>query len=127
MQPARRLAARIDAFVGHTETLWQAYQRLGPGKLERSSFDAVESAASEIELAINEPAQWLEQADGGTELGDELQTELEQLTRLARACACTPQGLNFITGEAGLIPRKDQHEALEAGLVKLRELAEKLR
>ena len=125
MGTGSRLAARIDEFVEQSETLWRNYRDHGPGKLDRSHFDGVASAASEIESTISDPdiARWLEQVDRGAELRDTLQAEVKQLSRLARACACTPQGLSFITGEAGLIPRKDQHQAFESGLAKLRKIA----
>lgn len=128
MRTGRLLAARTDDFIEHTEKLWQAYQSLGPGKLERSYFDDVEAAAAEVEHTIKEPniAAWLEQVDRGIELRDALQTQTKQLSRLSRACACTPQGLSFITGEAGLIPRRDQHEAFESGLATTREIATEL-
>ena len=124
MQTGSRLAARIDEFGEQAETLWRDYLRLGPGKLEPGDANGVFSAAAEIEHTVRDPdvARWLEHVPHGTQL-DELQTQITQLTRLARACASTPQGLNFITGEAGLIPRRDQHEAFESGLVKLREMA----
>lgn len=129
MEGGSRLASRIEAFVEHAEALWQDYKSLGPGKLDRCSWDGVAAAASEIESTIGDPdvARWLKQLDRGTALCDELQAEVKQLSRLARACACTPQGLSFITGEAGLIPRRDQHQAVESGLLKLRDMASQLR
>ena len=129
METGRRLAAPIDDFVEQIGTLWQDYQRLGPGQLAASRMESVVSAATEIRNTLSDPdlARWLEQMDCGRELRDELQAQVKQLTRLARACACTPQGLSFVTGEAGLIPRKDQHEALASGLVKLGEMAAELR
>jgi len=128
MQTGSRLAARIDEFVEHAETLWRDYLRLGPGKLEPGNSTGVFSAAAEIGYTIRDPdvARWLEQLHRGKELRDELQTQVEQLTRLARACVSTPQGLSFITGEAGLMPRKDQHEAFASGLAKLHAMAARL-
>jgi hypothetical protein len=129
MTAVRRLAAGIDTFVEQAGALWRSYHDLGPGKLSPADWNAVSSAASAIASDLGDPdvARWFEQAECAIFPADELQTLVRELTRLARACACTPQGLNFITGEAGLIPRKDQHRAFESGLVKLDQMAADLR
>ena len=45
---------------------------------------------------------------------------VSKLTDLAKRCALRSEGLCFVTGEAGLIPRQDLHQATIDGLEILR-------
>jgi hypothetical protein len=121
------LAQSINRLCESAESLWKDYQIQGPGRIDAVSFDHVQAAAEELETAlgrttlperladiVNEPAAWIR----------ELQDCVSLLCELSRRCACTPQGLSFITGEAGLLPRRDQHEAFEQTLIRLRREAQ---
>lgn len=126
MDAASRLVAGLDQLVESAGVVWQEYQARGPGQVEASTYNPVQSAVADLERAItsNEVVDRLEQHTSPSR--DQLARRIKQLDKLARACACEPQGLCFITGEAGLIPRRDQHEAFEACLVELRQIARQL-
>ena len=119
MEAASRLAERIDQLAEAGQSLWARYQVVGPGKVDAAYFDAVQAAAEQLEAVLieTEPPHGLQ----------DLHDCSARLRDLSRRCACMPQGLSFITGEAGLIPRRDQHEAMEQALRELRQAAVSLR
>ena len=89
----------LDDFVAAARVLWREYQQCGPGRLAASQFDAVESASAAL-LESSAP--------------EETKVQVRALTDLCQRCACRPEGLSFIAGEYGLIPRKDQHAKFES-------------
>jgi hypothetical protein len=90
--------------------LWVAYQRQGPGRLAAEELEPVERSFACLDLA-----SW-----------PQLATTLQQLQTLARRCVLRPEGLSFVTGEAGLLPRQDLHSAFDKSLARLRdELAQR--
>lgn len=94
--------------------VWDSYREQGPGKVDSELYEAVATAAHALEAALvagNEP----------------LTDTVRRVRDLAHRCACTSLGLCFITGEAGLIPRPDQHKAYEEGLAAIRAAADRLR
>ena len=120
MDSVSLLANRIRRFCEAAESLWTLYQVQGPGRVDAACFEPLQKAADQLDAAIEkttspawlaqltrEPAAWMR----------ELQDRVSRLCELSRRCACTPQGLSFVTGEAGLLPRKDQHEAFEQSLL----------
>ena len=84
-------------------TLWNEYQRRGPGRMPAVFLEAVEAAWQQLE---GELGDWPSTAAAAAE------TALE----LSRRCVRHSQGLCFVTGEAGLVPRQHLHQAFEEAL-----------
>lgn len=74
-------------------------------------FEPVETAYLEIDRLLGESA------DVG-----ELREAVAEVYDLAQRCACRVEGLCFVTGEAGLIPRRDKEAAFVEYLAWLREV-----
>lgn len=101
----------LSQFLEGVSAVWDAYQEHGPGQVDESLFDAVPDAAAAVETYLARTA-----ASDGSASAEALIAAVHTLVSLSRQCATSPQGLCFITGEAGLIPRRDQHEAFERAL-----------
>lgn len=91
------------AFHQAAARLWENYLAHGPGKLD--------------------PQLWLlltREYERIKELGGPLPTEIdyavEMLVKLSRRCAERPEGLCFVTGEAGLVTRWDEHQRFDEAL-----------
>jgi len=93
-------------------TVWQTYQEAGPGNVDAALFQPIAATA---------PAA-LQAASGNAPLTAAINTAVD----LTRRCATQSQGLCFVTGEAGLLPRRDQHEKLEAALTAIAAAVEQL-
>ena len=90
------------------ERIWHEYEEVGPGRVNEARFADVEpTAMAFLESGIA--------VDDGP-----LKEAIETGVDLARRCVQRSDGLCFITGEAGLVPRKDLHESFEAALVTIR-------
>jgi len=100
-QPAGSPTA-LERLYTSLSAVWQTYQEAGPGNVNAELFEPVAAAT---------PAA-LEEAGPHEALTAAINTAVD----LTRRCATQSQGLCFVTGEAGLLPRRDQHEALEAAL-----------
>ena len=85
--------------------VWLRYRDAGPNRVEPELFGDVGHAANEIRDVLQRLPE--------TESAAALTAAAETL----RDCCCRrPEGLCFITGEAGLIPRQDLHDRFEAAL-----------
>ena len=129
-ESADQLAERLGNFVAHASAVWTAYQANGPGRVDRSLFDSVESAYQALD-ELSGDGRFMESVIESLGLDkNEWPERLLQATRqahdLARRCVCRPEGLSFITGEAGLMPRRDQHAAFEQAIGLLREQCRQL-
>ena len=98
--------SELQHFLSAAESLWEQYLELGPGKLSSEDHETVN--------AHFESCQSLE-------LPEPITKQLCLTHELTRRCAVRPEGLCFITGEAGLIPRKDQHQSLQSAMVAIRD------
>ncbi len=103
------LQAAIRKLSQTASELWREYLEVGPGALEPSALtgfsDAAEKASELLAItATNETAH------------QDLMLALDELEPLLRRCVERTEGLCFVTGEAGLIPRKDLHQKCEAAL-----------
>ena len=104
-QQLRLLAELADAF-------WSRYIETGPGSLTREDFAPLENAFAEVHIAHE-----------GAAIDPALETATKQLETLLRRCVERPEGLSFVTGEAGLIPRKDLHKQCEDALETIARIA----
>ena len=102
MTESSRSLAEFEAAVS---CIWEAYQQQGPGKLAPEELEPVEQAFAELEFES---------------LPEGLVACVQQLHTLAQRSVLRPEGLSFVTGEAGLLPRKDLHAAFDESLAWLR-------
>jgi len=125
------LAAAVAHFIEAADAVWTAYQANGPGKVERSLFDPVEVAQREVSALLDDsdlPALAKQIApDDVDDWVESLKQSIDQAGDLAERCARRPEGLCFITGEAGLVPRRDMHAAFEQAMEALRTQCDLLR
>ena len=121
-----RLVARLDRFIDCAAAVWADYLTHGPGRLSASAYEPVQSAAEALDQTLHdtEVIAFLQQVDVFDR--HQIAQIAHRLDRLARSCACTRHGLCFITGEAGLIPRTDQHKMFESYLAELREITRRI-
>ncbi len=101
----------LKQLAGAAQKVWAAYQNVGPSRVEKNLYDDVGSAANAIKKLLTDSklSECLNRHLNVEE--SEIRDAVEMLRDLCYRCACTPMGLCFVAGEAGLIPRKDQHDA----------------
>ena len=95
------------------ECLWQCYLSRGPGKTPSSLLDDYLAAQAD---AVNSLV--------ASRHCDELKEIYSELEKLLRRCVERSEGLCFVTGEAGLIPRKDLHERCDDLIMRLAALCD---
>lgn len=101
-------SSEVDALrslLNAAQAVWYTYRESGPGRVDASLYEDVESAVARVKQV------------GDSRIDDGL---IETLRDLCHRCCLRSEGLCFITGEAGLIPRKDLHERFERSLEELR-------
>lgn len=109
--------AMLSEFADRLELLWNEYERQGPGQVDYGLFAPLEPLAERLIAALETRLP--------VELGNaEISAAVNQAIDLARRCATLPQGLCFVSGEAGLVPRRDQVEAFAAVRGAIRAAAE---
>lgn len=116
------LKANLLALCESADLLWSEYIQVGPGKMSPSAGDRFTADAAAVENSV---------ASSSSTVPDEvwvgdLRAVIQEVRDLLRRCVEQAEGLSFVTGEAGLIPRRDLHEKCETGIRRLRELAEQL-
>lgn len=118
-------------FTDAAAAIWSSYQEVGPSRVDERLFDELKVAMPALSKTLDCQAAMGEVTGQLSIDSDEpaqvIRETIESTRDLAKRCACTPMGLCFVTGEAGLIPRPDQHDAFEAGLKQLRGWCEKTR
>jgi hypothetical protein len=124
------LAEVLERFMKATETVWEAYGKSGPGKVEKELFEPVEEAWHDLQKAFQDDALVsIEAVDAGPPSSAH-HAAIEEAGRnvrdLAHHCVFRIEGLNFIAPEAGLIPRRDLIEKFETSLAELRRRRENL-
>ena len=102
------LAHQLRPFIDAASAIWNAYLQSGPYSLDPELYRPLDAAAGELQSLARQSGE------------QEVVEAVGQLCELARRCVSTPMGLCFVTGEAGLIPRRDQHAAYENALEMLR-------
>lgn len=129
---------RLNEFELCAKAVWASYQTVGPGRVDQALFTPVETAAAALgqlldhREAATQAGETIESVAGAQplHLGDNWTDELLQVVTkthaLAYRCACRPEGLCFVSGETGLIPRNDEHAAFEDALAYLSDLRTRL-
>lgn len=104
MTESRKARVRVlREFIERTASIWARYQNYGPGGVDAGMYDGIAELAAGVQRQLD---------DDSAEIRDAVETVRD----LSHRCACRSNGLCFITGEAGLIPRKDLHTAMDNGL-----------
>jgi len=129
-QSASQLAAELDQFLRNATEFWRHYQAVGPGKIDSRLFDGLDLTAKRLAIFLDAVSN----EGAGKSLGIDEQScaaslgeTIETVMRLANRCTNSPQGLSFVTGEAGLIPNRQQHDEFEKQLVDLRHQLDRLK
>lgn len=119
-------AALLSELHDRASRIWRLYLENGPGRVPDVLYDNVDSAARllNVQLGIDPLRRMIDQMDLDV---SQLERTIGDTVEFARRCAATPIGLSFISGEAGLIPRRDQHLAFEASLEQLEHRVKLLR
>lgn len=81
------------------QELWNKYLESGPGSLTKDALVEFENAKHS---ALSRPG-----------LNSKVLEVIDQLDPLLRRCVERPEGLCFVTGEAGLIPNRKLHKECE--------------
>jgi hypothetical protein len=128
-QSASQLAAELDQFLQKATEFWQHYQAVGPGKVDSPLFDGLDLTAKRLATLLDTESNesigkslGIDETDRAAGLGKSIETVMQ----LAHRCANSPQALSFVTGEAGLIPNRQQHLEFENQLVNLRHRLDRL-
>ena len=127
MKPKQQAGAKfrdcLRTFLQHADAVWQAYQAEGPGKVAVELFEPAETAAAALDEFLTQgdviEATAALRSDIAVDPAS-LRQAIQTVRDLTGRCALRSEGLCFITGEAGLIPRRDLHAALESSLEMLR-------
>lgn len=101
--------ALLRELLSRLERIWQDYLDSGPGAVDSALFADVEPTAARVTAMLQE-----------REAPSELILAIETGVNLACRCVQRSEGLCFITGEAGLVPRRDLHEKFEGALATIR-------
>lgn len=98
----------LRAYFEAASSLWQRYLEAGPGKLLPSNHQALVELWNRLPTDIR--------SGGETQLAESLRT----VHRLAARCVQRPEGLCFVTGEQGLIPRRELYLQFATALDQIR-------
>ena len=131
MKPERdTLAKAIGKLVEAAASVRAAYERCGPGEVDATLFEPVETSWGVLSAALDDE-KLLEAA--ASALGMPAAAWRQQLRAaglaacdLAHRCVFRVEGLNFFAPEVGLIPRREMVEKFETSLEVLRDQLEKL-
>ena len=103
------MQSEIKTYHRVASELWHQYLDVGPGTLPADALDDLLATQACVLSATNHR----------TVARSEILDLVSELETLLRRCVERPEGLCFVTGEAGLIPRRDLHEQCEQLLLKL--------
>lgn len=90
----------LQQFTSQAEVIWQGYLDHGPGHVESSAYATLATYFAGASEETSQPVT----------------ASISRIAELSQKIACTPQGLCFLSGEAGLVPRRDLHAEFEQHL-----------
>lgn len=105
-------------------TLWAAYGEHGPGNVPEHLFDRFQRAARVARQFLEDYDERSEIAASSSVWYEQLSAAIDELGELLVQACQRPEGLNFVTGEAGLIPRRDKYERVETLLQTLERMSD---
>lgn len=117
MNESPQLVHGLDSFSRQATQIWNNYLQTGPGQLQVEVWEALQKLATELDERLRSSS--LPDVDA-------LLQAVAIITDLTQRCACRSEGLSFVSGEYGLIPRRDQHDQLSAALGHLQERLDQL-
>ena len=103
-EPLDNFTPLLCAFANQVDLVWEQYLARGPGEVDSALMEPIDQLAPQLTTMLDGPLST--DVDRVT-----LAAAIQQATDLARHCATRSQGLCFVSGEAGLVPRRDQIEA----------------
>lgn len=114
---------RAVAVVG--KSIWAAYLQHGPGKLDPKLLLPLDAAIMSVRhsLAVRDADSAATQGDSWRE---DINATICTIEVLLHRCIERTEGLSFVTGEAGLIPRHDLYEQCIGALTRLDQLIHQL-
>ena len=95
----------LAEFLTIADQLYRDYRIRGPGTLDRQRLESLVAAHRLFDDVT---------------ISDELRLAIDDIVGLAEKCVLDPQGLCFLSGEAGLVPRQDLHTKFENALDTIR-------
>ena len=98
-----------NKFFEAANAVWRQYLECGPGQLTAEGLAPFLQARGLAEAEIVEDPELID--------------KVHELEKLLRRCVERPEGLCFVTGEAGLIPRQDLHQQCESLLAFFQQLS----
>ena len=118
-RPNDKLTTLLRDFADHVDRVWERYDTCGPGHVDSGLFAPIEPLAQQLGRLLDSPLPGdVDRAAPGA--------AINQATDLARRCTTLSQGLCFVSGEAGLVPRSDQIEAFSAARSTIHSAVERL-
>ena len=109
------LKGTVSSLVGAVRALRSEYDEHGPGRVDESFYQKVDAAFQFLAEVIRNKNAELEDR--------EVLAAAQTCKDLCYRCVTDPAGLCFVTGEAGLVPRKDLLDAFTNALQFLEEFA----
>lgn len=103
------LLDELRKFNTAVREIWDLYQASGPGQVDSQLYPPVADSTERLLALLADPVD-IQASAQDVLVDDERQQLLTAVTtasRLAKRCAYDAAGLCFVTGEAGLIPRRD--------------------
>lgn len=119
------LLATINDLHSRAAQLWQLYLDRGPGQLSTDDLAPFLSAVEQVRALVDSPQPNTE-LKKDTEWTSKLEDALTRIEPLLRRCVERSEGLCFVTGEAGLIPRKDLHNECDEAILQIKKLADEM-
>ncbi len=108
-------AASIDNFLKIVNQIWNAYQQTGPGSLSEEWMIELRRSHKEVERYIQQESARFDH--------EKLNEICRVLFLLCERCITRTEGLCFVSGEAGLVPRQDLHEQFVGSLEDLKKFS----
>ena len=106
------IRSALNGFLSTVAKIREIHDRDGPGNVPVDLFPKAESLLDESRRHLD------------VELSPDLDESLHMLLKLGYRCTYHSQGLHFISGEAGLVPRQDLNREFDRSLKIVRDYLE---
>jgi hypothetical protein len=116
---AREIAELIESFATCCAEIWESYQNLGVGRLTAGLFGDPTLLSQRLLQTLGNLNSLTDTCEPLRCIAQEVPSLLRSVERcrdLSMRCKESPAGLCFVTGEAGLIPRRDLEDQLQQDL-----------
>lgn len=128
LRASREVAALLQEFIDACSAIWLAYQRSGPGRLEVAGLADPQPLCARLlaTLGTGRLRAFVESAPSLRSLIQnhrQIEAAVDECLELTLQCRDAAHGLCFVTGEAGLVPRRDLEAKLQHHLQHLAQIA----